>query len=201
MANTTSSQRSAWHSVYGVQRFRNNIVAEGTLEVDGLVYSTDVAFAQGIDPVGALAVTMTDGDQDDGGQSFTLSGSAVHTSAWDGTCVGNLVLPSATVGNYCVYRQSAIVGSAKALIVTAAGSDTYAANQVVRVHGSQVAGATDVSQDDDTILTITPDGTNDGWAGVGSQIFWYCRDAGEWLIRVDGVNEGTGAAGAIAFSS
>ena len=203
MAHSTSATRSAWHSVYGGQRFRNNTVHQGDVEIDGqIVESLDIHFAHGTDPGDALAVTMADGDNDAAGQSFTLSGSAVHTSAWDATCHGAMTLPAETKGTYCIYRQSAIAGAAaKNLVVTAAGTDTYEANQTLRIHGSQVAGATDVTAADDTILTIGLDGTNDGWAGVGSSIFWYCVKDGKWLVRVDGVNDGTGAAGTLAFSS
>ena len=67
--------------------------------------------------------------------------------------------------------------------------------------GTGIPAQQDVSVAGDTILTITPAATNGGWGQVGSSFMFYCKNNGEWLVKVNGALKGSGATGTIAFSS
>jgi hypothetical protein len=86
------------------------------------------------------------------------------------------------------------------MTITAAGADTYEPYQEVHI-GTGIPAQQDCSVAGDTILTITPAATNGGWGQVGSSFMFYCQNSGEWLVKVNGVLKGTGAAGTLAFSS
>ena len=73
-------------------------------------------------------------------------------------------------------------------------------NQIVHAGGETAGDASAAIASADKALAITPAATNCGWGQVGSQVSFYCRTAGRWLVRVKGRNLGTGTGGTIAFA-
>jgi len=174
------------HIVTGHMVHRYN---EFLADVDPLV-NTSVSASAGL-----TAVAFSDANVDAG---VTMSGSAVHTAAWDSNAAGAATLPAATVGNMCIWRQSALADEASDLVFTCAGTDTYEANQIIG--DGIVLARKDVSAGTDKVLTITCAATNEAWGSIGSTVSWYCRQPGKWLVKVNALPLGTGAGGDIAFS-
>jgi len=171
--------------------------------IDASVASIDVmhgnmfAFANMLDPIEPelAAVSKTDAEAD---ANFTLANNTVTTCASTSDAAQDFTLPAATVGSYVIYRQSALADAANAMDWICAGTDTFEANQVVNI--GELVAQHDTSVGTDVKLTITPAATNPGWGQVGSQIHFFCRQAGKWLVKVQGMKLGTGAAGTLAFS-
>jgi len=155
------------------------------------------AFANLVDPIEpALGVaSKTDAEAD---ANFTLANNTVTTCASTSDAAQDFTLPAATAGSYVIYRQSALADAANAMDWICAGDDTFEANQIVNV--GELVAQHDTSVVTDVKLTITPAATNPGWGQVGSQIHFFCRQNGKWLVKVQGMKLGTGAAGTIAFS-
>lgn len=155
------------------------------------------AFANLVDPIEPAlgAVSKTDAEAD---ANFTLANNTVTTCASTADAVQDFTLPAATAGSYVIYRQSALADAANAMDWICAGDDTFEANQIVNV--GELVAQHDTSVVTDVKLTITPAATNPGWGQVGSQIHFFCRQNGKWLVKVQGMKLGTGAAGTIAFS-
>ena len=155
------------------------------------------AFANLVDPIEPAlgAETKTDAEADAG---FTLANNTVTTCASTSDAAQDFTLPAATVGSYVIYRQSALADAANAMDWACAGDDTFEANQVVNI--GDVVAQYDTSVAADVKLTITPAATNPGWGQIGSQIHFFCRQDGKWLVKVQGMKLGTGAAGTLAFS-
>jgi len=171
-----------------------------TLNVDnvnGISYDKLFAFANMIDPANPplAAVSKTDAEAD---ANFTLANNTVTTCASTSDAAQDFTLPAATVGSYVIYRQSGQADAANAMDWICAGSDTFEANQVVSI--GELVAQHDTSAATDVKLTITPAATNPGWGQVGSQIHFLCRTEGKWLVKVQGMKLGTGAAGTLAFS-
>ena len=170
-------------------------VAQASVDV---MHGKMFAFAHMVDPIepALVAVALTS-DQVDADP--TLTSNAVHTSAFDGNEAVDMTLPAATVGNYVIYRQSAEADEAAAIDFICAGTDTFEANQIVDLGGIATAQS-DVSAAADVKLIITPTTANNGWGLPGSQVHFFCRQAGKWLVKVSSPKEGTGAACALAFA-
>ena len=95
--------------------------------------------------------------------------------------------------------QSADADAANAMTITAASGDTYEPYQEIRI-GTGIPAQQDSSVAGDSVITITPSATNGGWGMTGSYLMFYCKNDGEWLVKVNGIKEGTGATSTIAFS-
>jgi len=155
------------------------------------------AFTHMLDPISPplAAVTLTSDAVD---ADPTLTNNAIHTSAFDANEEVDMTLPAATVGSYVIYRQSAEADEANAIDFNCAGTDTFEANQVVEI--GNIAAQSDVSAGSDVKLIITPATTNNAWGLAGSQVHFFCRQAGKWLVKVSCPKEGTGANCALAFA-
>ena len=170
-----------------------------TVANDAIITARDIAFGCGYDPAGMTTTAKNNAACEAG---FSIANNVIIDSAWDGTNdMDDIVLPAATVGAYVIIRQTAEAdGANKHIEVNRAGTDTFAADQVVAC-GTGLAGLTDVSAVTDVKLTITSGGTtNYGWGGVGSSLHFYCRTAGQWLVKAHSVPNGTGAGGSVVFS-
>ena len=86
------------------------------------------------------------------------------------------------------------------MTISAVSGDVFEPYQEVHI-GTGIPALQDSSVATDDILTITPVATNSGWGQIGSSYMLYCKNAGKWLVKVNGVSKGTGAGGTIAFSS
>ena len=130
---------------------------------------------------------------------ITLVKNYEYVSAWTCDAASALVLPAAEVGVMVTWVQEALADGAYAAVITAAGNDTYEPYQEVHI-GTGIPALQDSSVAGDTVLTITQAATNCGWGQVGSSLMFYCKNAGEWLVRVDSISLGSGATGTIAFT-
>ena len=110
-----------------------------------------------------------------------------------------IVLPAAASGVFIALVQTAAADADNAMTITAASGDTYAPYQEIRI-GPGIPAHQDSSVAADSVITITPSATNGGWGMTGSYILFYCKNQGEWLVKVKGIKEGTGATSTIAFS-
>ena len=95
--------------------------------------------------------------------------------------------------------QEALADGAYAAVFTSASGDTFEPYQEVHI-GTGIPALQDSSVAADSVLTITQAATNGGWGAIGSSVMFYCKNDGEWLVRVDSISTGTGATGTIAFS-
>ena len=97
------------------------------------------------------------------------------------------------------WAQEALADGAYAAVFTCASGDTFEPYQEVHI-GTGIPALQDSSVAGDSVLTITQAATNGGWGAIGSTLMLYCKNDGEWLVRVDSISAGTGATGTIAFS-
>jgi len=167
-----------------------------TASVD-VMHGKMFAFANLVDPISpaltAVSYTSSEVDADP-----TLGSNTVNTAAFDANEAVDITLPAATAGNYVIWRQSAAADEATAMDFICAGTDTFEANQVVNV--GDIAAQYDVTAAADTKMIITPTTANNGWGEIGSQIHFFCRQDGKWLVKVQGMKLGTGAAATLSFS-
>ena len=168
---------------------------------DFITYSKDMAFAsekwQDLVRNGTLtSLAVVDGTVDAG---ITLVKNYEYLSAWLGDATSALVLPTAAPGVFISWVQTADADAANAMTITCASGDTYEPYQEIRI-GTGIPAQQDSSVAADSVITITPSATNGGWGMTGSYFILYCKNAGEWLVKVNGVKEGTGATSTIAFS-
>jgi len=167
---------------------------------DFVTYSKDVAFAnekwQDLVKNGVLtSLDVSDATVD---ANITLVKNYEYVSAWDSNAATALTLPSAIEGTMIAWVQEAQADEASALVATCASGDTYEPYQHVKF-GTGLPAQMDSSVAADSVLTITCSATNTGW-GIGSYILWYCKNPGEWLVKVSGISLGTGATSTMAFS-
>ena len=169
---------------------------------DFVTYSKDMAFAnekwQDLVKNGTLtSLDVSDATVD---ANITLVKNYEYVSAWDSDGATALTMPAAEEGVFIAWVQEAQADGATALVATCAGNDTYEPYQNVKF-GTGIPAQQDSSVAGDTILTLTCSATNGGWGVIGSYILWYCKNDGEWLVKVNGISLGTGATSTIAFSS
>ena len=169
---------------------------------DFVTYSKDMAFASGRwqDLVRNGVLTSLDVNDATVDAGITLVKNYEYVSAWTADAATALTLPTAEEGVMIAWVQEAQADEASALVATCAGSDTYEPYQHVKF-GTGIPAQQDSSVAGDTILTLTCSATNGGWGVIGSHILWYCKNDGEWLVKVSGISLGTGATSTIAFSS
>ena len=168
---------------------------------DFVQYSKDMAFAnekwQDLVRSGELtSLVVADATVDAG---ITLVKNYEYLSAWLGDATSAIVLPEAKPGVFISWVQTADAHAANAMTITAASGDTYEPYQEIRI-GTGIPAQQDSSVAADSVITITPSATNGGWGMTGSYFILYCKTEGEWLVKVNGVKEGTGATSTIAFS-
>ena len=171
-------------------------------DFDFVTFSKDIAFAsdrwQDLVNSGVITSnTKTDAEVDAG---LTLEINNEYISSWTSDATSAITLPEATQGAFIAWFQNGDADAANAMTITCASGDTFEAYQEVHI-GTGIPAQQDVSVGADSILTITPAATNGGWGQVGSNFLLYCKEDGEWLVKVNGALKGTGAAGTIAFSS
>ena len=170
-------------------------------DFDFVVNAKDVAFASGrwqdLVRSGELtSLSVSDATVDAG---ITLVKNYEYVSAWTSDATSAITLPSALPGTFIAWTQTGDADAANAMTITAASGDTYEPYQEVHI-GTGIPAQQDVSVAADSVLTITPAATNGGWGQVGSSYMFYCKNPGEWLVKVSGVLKGTGATATIAFS-
>ena len=168
---------------------------------DFVTYSKDMAFAserwQDLVNSGVITSnTQTDAEVDAG---LTLTADNEYLAAWTSDATSAITLPEATEGAFIAWVQTGDADAANAMTITCASGDTFEAYQEVRI-GTGIPAQQDSSVAADSVLTITPSATNGGWGMTGSYFLLYCKNDGEWLVKVNGIKEGTGATSTIAFS-
>ena len=168
---------------------------------DFVTYSKDMAFAnekwQDLVKNGELtSLAVVDATVDAG---ITLVKNYQYLSAWLSDATSAIVLPAAEEGVFISWVQTADADAANAMTITCASGDTFEPYQEIRI-GTGIPAQQDTSVAADSVLTITCAATNCGWGPIGSNFMLYCKNDGEWLVKVNGVKEGTGATSTIAFS-
>ena len=168
---------------------------------DEVINSKDVAFASGRwqDLVRSGELTSLDVSDATVDADITLVKNYEYVSAWDSNAATALTLPAAVPGVMIVWVQEALADEASALVATCASGDTFEPYQNVKF-GTGLPAQMDTSIAADSVLTITCAATNCGWGPIGSNFILYCKNAGEWLVSVNGISLGTGATATIAFS-
>jgi len=168
---------------------------------DEVVNSKDIAFASGRwqDLVRNGELTSLDVNDATVDADITLVKNYEYVSAWTADAATALTLPSAEPGVMIAWVQEALADTAVALVATCASGDTFEPYQNVKF-GTGLPAQMDTSIAADSVLTITCAATNCGWGPIGSSFMLYCKNAGEWLVKVNGISLGTGATAAIAFS-
>ena len=168
---------------------------------DFVTYSKDMAFAnekwQDLVRNGTLtSLAVVDATVDAG---ITIVKNYQYLSAWLADATSAITLPAAEEGVFIAFVQTADADAANAMTITAARGDTYEPYQEIRI-GTGIPAQQDSSVAADSVITITPSATNGGWGMTGSYYLLYCKNDGEWLVKVNGIKEGTGATSTIAFS-
>lgn len=168
---------------------------------DEVINSKDIAFASGRwqDLVRSGELTSLDVNDATVDAGITLVKNYEYVSAWTCDAASALTLPSAEPGVMITWVQEAQADGAYAAVFTCASGDTFEPYQEVHI-GTGIPALQDSSVAADSVLTITQAASNCGWGQVGSTLMLYCKNAGEWLVRVDSISLGTGATGTIAFS-
>ena len=168
---------------------------------DFVTYSKDIAFASGKwqDLVRNGVLTSLDVNDATVDAGITLVKNYEYTSGWLADATSAIVLPAAEAGVFIAWVQTADADAANAMTITAASGDTYEPYQEIRI-GTGIPAQQDSSVAADSVITITPSATNGGWGMTGSYILFYCKNQGEWLVKVKGIKEGTRATSTIAFS-
>jgi len=163
--------------------------------VNGVDLERTLAFAAGYDPAGLTTTAKTDSQCDTG---FTIGNNTIIDAAWDGgNAASSIVLPAATVNNYVIWRQTAAAdGAGVNLVITCASSEFFEGDQVLST-GTNLAVNNEITAATDNTLTVAVTTSNNGWGEVGSNIHFYCKKAGFWLVKLHGVTLGTGAAGSV----
>lgn len=169
---------------------------------DFVQYSKDMAFAseKWQDLVRSGELTSLDVNDATVDAGITLIKNYEYVSAWTSDATSALVLPEAKPGVFIAWVQEGDADAANAMTITCASGDTFEPYQEIRI-GTGIPAQQDSSVAGDTIITITPSATNGGWGMTGSYFLLYCKNEGEWLVKVNGIKEGTGATSTIAFSS
>ena len=168
---------------------------------DFVVNAKDMAFASGrwqdLVRSGELtSLSVNDATVDAG---ITLVKNYEYVSAWTSDATSAIVLPRAEPGVFIAWIQTGDADAANSMTITAASGDTYEPYQEIHI-GTGIPAQQDVSVAADSVITITPAATNGGWGQVGSSFMLYCKNHGEWLVKVSGALKGTGATATIAFS-
>jgi len=168
---------------------------------DFVTYSKDMAFASGRwqDLVRNGVLTSLDVNDATVDAGITLVKNYEYVSAWTCDAASALVLPAAEEGVMITWVQEALADGAYAAVFTCASGDTFEPYQEVHI-GTGIPALQDSSVAADSVLTITQAATNGGWGAIGSTLMFYCKNDGEWLVRVDSISTGSGATGTIAFS-
>ena len=168
---------------------------------DEAIYSKDIAFATGRwqDLVRSGELTSLDVSDATVDADITLVKNYEYVSAWTCDAASALTLPAAEKGVMVTWVQEALADGAYAAVFTSASGDTFEPYQEVHI-GTGIPALQDSSVAADSVLTITQAATNGGWGAIGSTVMFYCKNHGEWLVRVDSISAGTGATGTIAFS-
>ena len=170
-------------------------------DLDFVLNAKDIAFASGryqnLVRSGAMtSLSVNDATVDAG---ITLVKNYEYVSAWTCDAASALTLPAAEEGVMVTWAQEALADGAYAAVFTCASGDTFEPYQEVHI-GTGIPALQDSSVAADSVLTITQAATNGGWGAIGSTLMFYCKNDGEWLVRVDSISAGTGATGTIAFS-
>ena len=181
---------------------RDRVAAKAAWELNGMVgdlggsfLEKALAFAGGYDPTGLTTTAKTDGNVDTG---FTIADNTVIDSAWDAAgAAASIVLPSATVGNYVVWRQTAAAdGAGVNLVITCASGEFFEGDQILST-GTNLAVNNEITAATDNTLTVAVTTGNNGWGELGSSIVFFCKTAGYWLVKLHSVTLGTGAVGSV----
>jgi len=166
------------------------------------LYDKDTAFASGrwqdlVRRGHVTSLAVSDATVDAG---ITLVPNYEYVSSWTSDATSAIALPVAAAGTFIAWVQVADADAANAMTISAVSGDVFEPYQEVHI-GTGIPAQQDSSVATDDILTITPAATNGGWGQVGSSFMFYCKNAGQWLVKVNGVLKGTGATATIAFSS
>tara|TARA_Y100000593_G_scaffold73915_1_gene135851 strand:- start:1683 stop:2297 length:615 start_codon:yes stop_codon:yes gene_type:complete len=185
---------------------KDRVSAQAAWDVNGPIKSTylekELAYGGAYDPDGLTTTAKTDANVASG---FTISDDTVIDSAMGSATgtPGTITLPSATVGNYVVWRQTdEWDGASKTLNIDVASGDFFAGDDTLCI-GTMITAQCDVSAATDTRLALTNAATsNYGWGAVGDSIVFFCRTAGFWNVNIpESTGHGTSAGGTVAFSA
>ena len=166
------------------------------------LYDKDSAFASGrwqdlVRKGHITSLAVADGVVDAG---ISILPNHEYVSSWTSDATSAIALPAAVEGTFIAWMNVEDADAANAMTISAVSGDVFEPYQEVHI-GTGIPAQQDSSVATDDILTITPAATNGGWGQIGSSYMLYCKNAGKWLVKVNGVLKGNGASGTIAFSS
>ena len=206
--------------LYGQNKFDNEVDIAGNYLDFCAGYQGNLATGTGIsvseaEAVAALAA-VSSADQGDS-YAATLIAGAVNTCATDGSGAGTIHLPTSSKGvHLCLdYADIPDAGTAAQTIACNGGALLSTGSTLISggVYAKQVIGgqlgngsnavaietAGSAGAPTSVNLIYTPTSANNA-LGVGTVIHFFCPRAGEWLVRIFFVQQGTGATGAYTVS-
>ena len=199
-----------------------NLQVEGNTIMTGNVSSRELDFLLGnCKNFRGTVVTITDAEADagPGGNAAAkvaaqMNPDALNICIFVADAAGEIYLPAATANTHLAVHFTGDMDAANALTITAteaadgafaATTGKYAFQQIGPLHGGGVAAhsvitAGTAASPTSVKLIYTPASATTNYLGVGSVVHFYCQTAGEWMVRVFNVPEGTGATGALTVS-
>ena len=141
----------------------------------------------------------------------TLNKSAINTFAGTNSAAGSMCyLPAAVAGDHVVLDITGEVDdTTAALPIKCVGAPGAASNvfakQAIAVHSAAIAAqsvetAGTAGTPTSVNLIYTPAAAATNCLGPGSMIHFFAPVNGEWLVRIDAVQKGTGATGTLTVS-
>ena len=221
MANPLYGQNKADNALDIVRNVQNGDHSDGgylsryldfLAGYQGNLIATGVSVSEA-EAVAALAA-VSSADQGDS-LAATLIGGAVNVAAMTGAGAGTIHLPYASQGLHLALDFSDVFdGGTNALTIAVNGGamestgttliagNVYAKQSVgtaTGVAGNTVETAGTYATPTSVNLIYTATGANN-FLGTGSVIHFFAPVDGEWLVRIDHVQQGTGATGALTVS-
>ena len=141
----------------------------------------------------------------------TFIANAVNQFAGDGSGATSSYLPKATKGSHLAVEVTGDIDQTGAWSIhcnntvgTGATSNNLLAKQLIGVHIGDTVTPVETAGDNisptSENLVYTAAAADTNILGVGSMIHFYCPKAGQWLVKVIPLGEGTGATGVFSVS-
>lgn len=205
----------------------NNLEVSGSLDIDSVSplnnttffnrmigfmtgFKGSIASATGATITQANGVTGEAANDHTPAAEYTLVANAISTFNGTGAAPTLVNLPSATLGTFCVLKigDDLSQGTDAVRIQTNVATDKFAQQYINVLHtnapatapsgGVMTAGT--ASSPTSVELIYTPADDNNTFLHTNSEIHFFCPVNGQWLVKVYGVSEGTGASGALTVA-
>jgi hypothetical protein len=148
----------------------------------------------------------------------TCIANAVNTFAGDGSAATEMFLPTAIKGTHVCVQITGDIDEAGAVTIFCApaasstgGNDKYAGLFTIAAHVlnssatviptgavTAIRTAGSVAAPNATGLVYTAAAADTNFLGTNSEIHFYCPKDGQWIAKLFGIPEGTGATGALS---